>query len=108
VSDLKQYFEYTTRNGVVLIEHNKAESGMSPVSAMGDLVHDTGEAFETALARIQDVLEPIEKAVWNRLTDADALSVEFGFKLSGTAGIIIASSQLEGNFKVSVSWHKTK
>lgn len=36
----------------------------------------------------------------------DEVGVEFGIKLSGTAGAIIASTAIEAHFKVTLNWKR--
>lgn len=64
---------------------------------------EAGETFEHALERIT----PAATALVARLKGvaADDYTVEFGIKLSGTAGVVIASASTEAHFTVRLGWH---
>jgi hypothetical protein len=38
----------------------------------------------------------------------DGLDVEFGLKMGGEAGVIIASASIEANFKVTLHWDRKR
>jgi hypothetical protein len=101
----KRYFEFGTGSGGVLIESGTQIQGMGPISTNGT-IQKTGDAFEAALARLEGVIGPLERQVRDRLEDAKEVSVEFGIKLAGKAGLVIAESEFEGNFKVTIKWVK--
>jgi hypothetical protein len=59
-----------------------------------------------SLEEALDQLEPALHALSDRLRRAapDAVSIEFGLKLGGETGVILAKGTAEVNFKVSLSW----
>jgi hypothetical protein len=59
-----------------------------------------------SLEEALDQLEPALQALSERLRRAapDAVSIEFGLKLGGETGVILAKGTAEVNFKVSLSW----
>ncbi|NRB65617.1 MAG: hypothetical protein HRU40_21805, partial [Saprospiraceae bacterium] len=67
---------------------------------------DDNNNFTSAIKKIR----PTANALLRQLTSLDAkpdnVSVEFGIKISGKVGAIIASTQTEANFKVTLSWQK--
>jgi hypothetical protein len=64
------------------------------------------ETFEEALSRLDAVLAALRSKVKSQLEDADEVSVEFGMKISAELGAIVAKSNAEGNFKISVTWKR--
>ena len=72
--------------------------------AAGDDENDN--KFTSAIKKIR----PTANALLQQLTSLDAkpdkVSVEFAIKISGKVGAIIASTQTEANFKVTLTWQK--
>jgi hypothetical protein len=68
----------------------------------GKLTARAAVTLEEAL----DHLEPTLRALSDRLRRAspDSVSVEFGIKLGGETGVILAKGTAEVNFKVALSW----
>jgi hypothetical protein len=59
-----------------------------------------------SLEEALDQLEPALHALAGRLRKAapDGLSIEFGLKLGGETGVILAKGTAEVNFRVAMSW----
>lgn len=104
----KRLVKYPLENGqFILVEVDEPEEvGTVRVGRVGDKIEEAKETLEQALSN----LEPVAKAVINKirgLVDApDEISVEFGLKLSGNVGVILASASVEANYKVSLKWKK--
>ena len=92
----------------VLVEVGPSEvprgDGLVLASNIPGVVGRAAVSLEDALDR----LEPVVKALAARLTSAgpDEMSVEFGIKLGGETGVILAKGTAEVNFKVAMSWHR--
>ena len=106
---MKRYVEFPLQDGgSVLVEVEEAETAGGPVRASRgtDLPEKAQLTFEQALARVR----PAAEAIIGRLRDLDdppdQVGVEFGIKLSGTAGAIIASAGVEANYKVTLTWKR--
>ncbi len=67
------------------------------------------KALDTLEASLEK-LKPAASAIISKLRDLkdspEQVAVEFGIKLSAAAGVILASSGAEANFKVTLSWKK--
>jgi len=52
---------------------------------------------------------PAATAVINKFNSIglEKIEVEFGLKMSASAGVIIASAGMEANFKITLMWEKT-
>lgn len=86
---------------LVLAEVEEDEPGYSRAS--------TKEGVHTAATRLQGALttiKPAAQAVVAQLRELspDELEVEFGIRLNGKAGAVIASSEAEGHFQVKLVW----
>jgi len=60
--------------------------------------------FEGALANIQRISNGLYCALSKLTHVPESATVEFGVKLTGGAGVIIASGTAEANIKVTLSW----
>jgi hypothetical protein len=84
-----------------------------PVDVEGGLVlaaPDPGKAAATAIHNFADSLErlqPVLTAIKDRLVASapQAFSVEFGIKLAGETGIILAKGSAEVNLKITMTWN---
>jgi hypothetical protein len=91
--------------GEVLVEVSTADLPDEVVLATGEpgkAVGRLGTSLEDAL----DSIEPALSAVSERLRAAmpNQLTIEFGMKMGGETGLILAKGTAEVNFKVSMSW----
>jgi hypothetical protein len=82
-----------------------------------ELVADDGSGHLTkavgSLAEAFDKLEPALGMIVSRLRSAarqpDEITVDFGLKLGGEAGLVFAKGTVEANIAVSVTWkHRTE
>lgn len=105
---MKQLIEYALDDGdSILVEVNDDEThggtlrGGAPKIAL--------KALETLEASL-DKVKPAAAAIISKLRDLkdspEQVAVEFGIKLSAAAGVVLASSGAEANFKVTLSWKK--
>jgi hypothetical protein len=60
------------------------------------------QSFEEAAAGIRPIAETIMRQVTS--LSPESVTVEFGVKFNATAGVILASTAVEGNCKVTLSW----
>ncbi len=102
----KKLIEYTLDDGTTLLveveESTSIQGGLVPISA------DTAPAkadrsFKDAIKQIK----PTATLLLDQLNElkADEVEVEFGLKLSSTAGIVIASGNIEANYQVTLKWN---
>lgn len=93
--------------GSVIVEVDEpggAEGGIVRAARPGEAVVRAGQTLEAAVEKIK----PIATAFITRLREGvqapDEIEVEFGIKLSTEAGVVITSSGMEANFKVTLTW----
>ncbi|MGE5340381.1 MAG: CU044_2847 family protein [Candidatus Omnitrophota bacterium] len=102
---MKQLVEFpSSNNDSILIEIEVPdEGGAFEVSRGGAIVRAT-KSFEFAM----DAITPIADCLIGRLKNSECkpkeIEVEFGVKINVDAKIIITSSSLEANFKVTLKW----
>jgi hypothetical protein len=70
----------------------------------GELVARVGTSLESALEDIRPGIQAV--ANWIRSNGPDEFTVEFGLKLGGQTGVIVASGTAEVNFVAKLTWKK--
>lgn len=76
------------------------------VSKAGEIIDQTQVQLEAALAKMKPVTSAIIATLKEPINAPDEVAVEFGIKLNAEANVIISSTAVEGNFKVSLKWKK--
>ena len=64
------------------------------------------DTLEAALAKMRPAAEAIIARLRDLSQPPDAIEVEFGIKLSASAGAVIAAAATEANFKINLTWKK--
>ena len=85
----------------ILAEVDEEEPGYSRASTK-DGVHTAAERLQNALSTIKPAAQAV--AAQLRELGPDELEIEFGIRLNGKAGAVIASSEAEGHFQVKLVW----
>jgi Trypsin-co-occurring domain 1 len=94
-------------NGFILVEADRADiaadegltlAAPEPGKAVATVSQSLGESLER--------IEPVVRAVKDKLQAAGSenVTVEFGIKLGGETGVILAKGTAEVNMKVTMSW----
>ena len=111
---MRKLISFKLDNGeVIWIEVEEAEGpsvalGESEASRIGDLAIQATQTFQDVIDSIRPVAETIVEGL-NKISDRpNEISVEFGLKLNGTLGTIIAASGVEANFKVALKWQRER
>jgi len=86
----------------VLVEVDEDTYGVEAVSRLPDGVLEAGQRLESALGSVRDAAKATLREM--RKLSPDAVEVEFGIKLAGEAGAMIAKASAEGHFTVRLSW----
>lgn len=89
-------------NSSVLVEMDEDTYGVEAVSRTADGVVKAGQRLEAALASVCDAAQAALETL--KKLSPDALEVEFGIKLAGEAGAMVAKTSAEGHFTVKLSW----
>jgi len=89
--------------GTVLVEMAEQQTGPLPASTAGGTPsRKAGTQFMEALAGIRPIAEAVLKQI-EGLAPSQA-TVEFGVKLTGKAGVVLASAESEGHLKLTLTW----
>lgn len=91
----------------ILVEVDAADIGAGMRGAgASEMVEKARDTFEAALARIRPAAEGIIANLQALSVKPDTVAVEFGLKLSASAGAVIASAATEANFKINLTWKR--
>src|SRR3954454_6456673 len=91
----------------VVVEVDRRDVPDDLVLAGVDLYQVTAKATESLgvlLAKVTPTVETVGR--WARSAAPDECSVEFGLKIGGEAGLIIAKGTTEVNFVIRLSWSR--
>lgn len=99
---MTEIVRFEVGNGSVLVETEEDTFGVQRVSRGADGIVEAGRRLEDALASVRDAANASLK-VLSKLSP-DAIEIEFGIKLAGEAGALIAKASTEGHFTVKMSW----
>ena len=97
---------YQVGNGSsVLVEVEEDTYGVEAVSRISDGVVEVGQRLESALGMVRDAARATLEAM--KTLGPETVEVEFGIKLAGEAGAMIAKTSAEGHFTVRLAWSPT-
>jgi Trypsin-co-occurring domain 1 len=88
----------------VLMEVEEAGDGVVRAARPGEVVAAATESFQAALARFRPMASAMVQQFRELGERPQEISVEFGLKLTAEAGMVIAHTGGEANFKVSLLW----
>jgi Trypsin-co-occurring domain 1 len=86
----------------VLVEVDEDTYGVEAVSRMSDGVLEAGQRLESALGSVLDAAQATLDTM--KKLSPETVEVEFGIKLAGEAGALIARASAEGHFTVRLKW----
>lgn len=103
----KKLVEYKLeQGGAILIEvvETEYEIGRTPVAIKPGVPEEATKKFGQALEDIKPVADVIVQKLKSLSSKPDSIGVEFGIKMNAKAGALIAATEVEANFKVTLSW----
>lgn len=86
----------------VLVEVDEDSLGIERVSRDRDGVVEAGHRLTEALGSVRDAAQASMEVL--QTLSPGRIELEFGVKLAGEAGAIIAKTAAEGHFTVKLSW----
>jgi len=116
---MKKLTEFRLRDGTSIqfevdavdpIAVTSAQTSTQPpvVRGMGSvqIAEKAEETLESALGRIRPIAEALIDKLRDLTQPPDTVQVEFGVKLSASAGAFIAAAATEANFKINLTWKR--
>jgi hypothetical protein len=80
------------------------DTGIERVGRVDTVVRDASETLNEALARVRPAAASILRSVREMAQPPDTVTLEFGVKLTAEAGVVVARTTGEANFKITVEW----
>jgi hypothetical protein len=109
---MKQFMSYGLPDGrslVVEVDESEHEHGLSRASRRSDeVILRSQERFEEVTGVVRSAGEVIFDNLRSLAHPPDEIQVEFGLKLTFSAGAVIAATAGEGNFKISLAWRRNE
>lgn len=107
---MKRLIEFPLQEGgaiMVEVDSSPAPTGKTVRGVTpAEVVEKARQSFETSLERIKPVAAAIIAKLRELSDQPEQVSVEFGIKLSAEAGVVLASTGVEANFKVTLMWKR--
>jgi hypothetical protein len=104
---VKRLVEFPQEDGtslVVEVDEPAPEGGIVRAARPGEIAEKASQTFEAALSRIKPMAGAIFTALRDLAQCPEQIQVEFGVKISASAGAVLASAGVEGNYKVTLTW----
>ena len=70
------------------------------------VVTQASESFETVVQRVQPAATALLDAIRSGSHPPSEVTVEFGIEMSADLGAVIASTAVQANFKVCITWQR--
>ena len=98
---MKRIIEFKQDDKTIFVEVQQDPSGGDQLSGRG-AVEKAKQSFEEVVAGIGPIANTILRQI--AALEPESISVEFGIKFNAQIGVILASSAIEGNCKVTLGW----
>ncbi|MDR6636907.1 CU044_2847 family protein [Paenarthrobacter nitroguajacolicus] len=99
---MTEVLRYEVGSGTVLVEVDENSYGVNHPSRNEQGILDVDRRLEDALASVRPAAAAALEAM--KELAPEHLEIEFGIKLAGDAGALLAKSTPEGHFIIRMSW----
>jgi hypothetical protein len=89
--------------GQIVVEVDLPQAGIQRVAREDEIVK-ASQTFDATIAQVRPAAEKIIAVLRGIVDPPDEMAVEFGIKLGAKTGVVVASADLEANYKVTLSW----
>ena len=106
---MKRLVEFPLEDGSsLMVEVEEPVTGGGTVRAAHpvEMADRARQSFESSLDKIRPAASAIIAKLREMTDQPEQVAVEFGIKLSGAAGVVLASTGVEANFKVTLTWKR--
>ncbi|NUR59204.1 MAG: hypothetical protein HOV87_11105 [Catenulispora sp.] len=94
-------------DGPIVVEVDVHDSGYQSVRPKPGEVVDVAGRFEDALASARSAAVSALQTFRHKALDADEIALEFGVKLTASAGAVIAKAATEAAITVKLKWSRS-
>jgi len=107
---MKKYLEYELEgeNSIIVEIDDFNNDG-----EIEEVCRDENKVISKSIMRFEDALDKVKPAATiiidklkNLSSPPDQIQVEFGLKMNAEAGAVIASTGVEANYKINLTWNK--
>ncbi|HEY9355289.1 MAG TPA: CU044_2847 family protein [Arthrobacter sp.] len=99
---MTEVVRYEVGSGTVLVEVDGNSYGVNHPARNEQGIVDAGRRLEDALASVRPAAIAVLEAM--RELAPEQMEIEFGVKLAGDAGAVIARNSADGHFILRMSW----
>lgn len=100
----KQFMEFRLEDGgSVIVEGIDTSSTTVTRGGISEKIVESSKTFDEVLQGLKPIASAIQKSLVE-INNPDEITVEFGVKIGGKTGIILASLETEVNFQISIKW----
>ncbi|MFY9634927.1 MAG: CU044_2847 family protein [Cellulosimicrobium cellulans] len=99
---MTEVLRYQVGSGTVLVEVDDNSYGVNHPARNEQGILDVGRRLEDALAGVRPAAAAVMEAM--RELAPERMEIEFGVRLAGDAGAVIARKSAEGHFILRMSW----
>ena len=91
----------------IVMEIDDADgAGIVRSARPGEVVATANKSFNAALEQLQPMAQALVSKLRGLPERPDEIGVEFGLKMSVLAGLVVAHTSGEANFKVTLHWKR--
>jgi len=91
---------------VVMEIDDAGDSGLTRSARPGEAMATAAKSFDAALERLQPMAQTLITKLRELGERPDEVGVEFGLKMTIDAGLVVAHTSGEANFKISMQWKR--
>jgi hypothetical protein len=104
--DVMELVELRLDDGTVLLVEATADhaQGIDRVGRGTDVARQATESLQGALQKMRPALSTIVSQVRGVAEPPEAITVQFGIKVSAGAGVVVAHAATEANFTITAEW----
>lgn len=104
---MTELLRWQSDEGPIVVEVDVHDTGYQSVRTKGGEVIDVEGRFEEALASARATAVSALQTFRHKALDADEIALEFGVKLTATAGAVIAKASAEAAITVKLKWSRS-
>ena len=104
---MKRLVDFPMENGQrVLVEVDDAGRGPVPAGRVDTIIERADKTFDSMVRKIGPLVESLIRVLTHVTAKPNKVELKFSIKLSAGADVILASTALEGQIEVSLSWEQ--